>query len=220
MKCVYSNNNSGNWGNLLGGKPVSVPFCLSQIPLGLAWDLTPDLRGERLWNDKAPFAIITWLIWVWVKMNEIRLDEIWCVFRVEVIYADIYGFVETEIGQHKVLCPPKFGKIQLKVFFFFWGGGGIRLCVTGSKDSDVLKAVSSNYLLTHRHTAGERDPQLHSSKAPALTKLKHMKCWKVWCLDRLCAHPFYCIIPWTVLLILLLLVVVLVEAVVVYQQQQ
>ena len=39
-------------------------------------------------------------------MNKTRLDEMWCVFRVEVIYADIYGFVETEIGLRKVLCPP------------------------------------------------------------------------------------------------------------------
>jgi len=59
MKYVYSNNNSGNWGNLLGGKPVSVPYCPLQILFGIAWDLTPDLRGERLWTDTAPVAITT-----------------------------------------------------------------------------------------------------------------------------------------------------------------
>jgi len=36
-----------------------VPFCPSQIPLGLAWDLTPGLRGDRLWTDRAPIAVAT-----------------------------------------------------------------------------------------------------------------------------------------------------------------
>jgi hypothetical protein len=40
-------------------------------------------------------------------MNENRLDEIWCVFRAEVIDSDIYGFVETaQVGLYKMLCPP------------------------------------------------------------------------------------------------------------------
>ena len=34
-----------------------MPFCPSQIPLGLAWDLAPDLRGERLWTDTAHVAV-------------------------------------------------------------------------------------------------------------------------------------------------------------------
>jgi hypothetical protein len=38
-------------------------------------------------------------------MNKNRLDEIWCVFRVEIIFSGIYGFVETEIGLCKVLLP-------------------------------------------------------------------------------------------------------------------
>lgn len=94
------------------------------------------------------------------------------MFRVEVIYAVIYGFLETENGQRKVLCPPKVGKLQLRVFLSL----GIRLYVNGSKDSDFLKVVSSNYLLTRHHTAGERGPQLHYSKVSALAKLKNMKC--------------------------------------------
>jgi len=85
---------------------------------------------------------------------------------------EIYGFVEREIGQRKVLCPLKVGKILLRVFLF----GGIRLSVNESKDSDFFKAVSSNYLLIHPHTATERDPQLDSSKASAFAKLKDMKC--------------------------------------------
>jgi len=36
-----------------------VPFFPSQIPLGLGWDLTPGLRGERLWTDTAPVVITT-----------------------------------------------------------------------------------------------------------------------------------------------------------------
>ena len=35
-------------------------------------------------------------------MDENRLDEICCLLRGEVIYYDIYGFVETEIGLCKV----------------------------------------------------------------------------------------------------------------------
>jgi hypothetical protein len=56
---VYSDNNSVNRDSLLDGKTVSMPFCLSQIPLRLAWDPTPGLRGERLWTDTAPVGITT-----------------------------------------------------------------------------------------------------------------------------------------------------------------
>jgi hypothetical protein len=56
---------------------------------------------------------------------------------------------------------------------FFWDTA-LRYLVCGFRkfEESVIEISETDYLLTHHHIAGERNPQLHSSKFSALAKLQ------------------------------------------------